>query len=119
MNWIKRVVSAVFGLFSRIDADDIIGGIRKAAPYVSLALNLSATAASIVGGPLGKTVAGVLAVADRFGVPVLIRPDATDAEIGTAIRDAIARAIVEKFPGAKLADINRAIELAYGAVRNP
>ena len=118
MNWLKSVFSFLGSLFSAKTANAILAGIRKAAPYVAEAMELSALAASVVGGPTGKTIAAALTVADKFGVQVLIKPGATDAEIGVAIRDAIAKALKLKFPDATDADLNRAIELAYGAVRS-
>lgn len=117
MNWLKSVIAFFAGLFSKGTADKILAGIRKAAPYLELALKLSSTAATILGGPVGKSVSGVIAIADEFGVPVILAPEASDDEIGTAIRDAIAKAIRLKFPAASMADINRAIEIAYGAVK--
>lgn len=118
MNWLKKVASFFASIFSPKTATAILNGIRRAQPYIDLALKLSATAAAIIGGPAGKTVAGVLAVANEFGVDTLVRSDATDEQIGTAIRDAIAKAIQLKFPDASAADLHRAIEIAYGAVRS-
>jgi hypothetical protein len=116
MSWLKKLGSFFAALFSPATAQAILSGIRKAAPYVDVALQLSTMAAGAL-GPQGKTVATVLGLADKFGVQAFIKPDATDAELGTAIRDTIAAALKQKFPDASAADLNRAIEIAYGAVK--
>ena len=116
-SWLTKVGRFIASIFSAKTANAILAGIRAAAPYVSAAMELSAMAAAIVGGPAGKTIGAVLAVADKFGVQMLVKPDATDAELGTAIRDAIVAALKLKFPNASTADLNRAAEVAYGAVK--
>ena len=117
MNWLKKVGSFIASIFSASTAAKILAGIRAAAPYVSAAMELSAMAAAIVGGPAGMTIGTVLAACDKFGVPNLVKSGATDAELQTAIRDAIVTALRLKFPNASTSDLNRAVELAYGAVK--
>jgi hypothetical protein len=58
-----------------------------------------------------------LAAANKFGVQAIIAPGATDAQIGTALRDAVVAALKLKYPNASTADLNRAVELAVGAVK--
>ena len=117
MSWISKVATFIASFFSPKTANAILAGIRKAAPYLSAAIELSGMAAAIVGGPAGVTISTVLAAADKFGVEAFIKPDATDADLKTAIRDAIVKALKLKFPTASTSDLNRAVELAYGAVK--
>jgi hypothetical protein len=117
VNFLKKIVAFFVGLFSKKTADAILAGIRQAAPYVSSALQLAATVAGVVGGPAGRTVATVVQAAGRLGVDALIARDATDAQLGTALRDIVVAALKKEFPNASTADLNRAVELAVGALK--
>jgi hypothetical protein len=117
MNFLKKIAAFFVGLFSKKTADAILAGIRKAAPYIESAMKLAGVVAGIIGGPAGKTVAAVLAAAAQLGVDAIVKPDATDAEIGTALRDIVVAALRKQFPDASLADLNRAVELAVGALK--
>ncbi len=117
MNWFGKIVNFLRGLFSRKTADAILGGIRKTAPYIDTAIELVQIGAAIVGGPVGRTVATVLEFAQKLGVDALLKPDATDAELGTAMRDIVVNALRVKYPEASTSDLNRAVELAVGATK--
>ena len=117
MSLISKIAACIVGLFSKKTADAILAGIRAASPYISEAMALASMAASIAGGPTGLTIAGVLAAANKLGVQAIIAPGATDAQIGTALRDAVVAALKLKYPNASTADLNRAVELAVGAVK--
>ena len=117
MSLLSKIGAFFSSLFSAQTAAAILNGIRAASPYISAAMELSGMAAGIIGGPAGVTISGVLAVADKFGVRALIKPGATDADLKTAIRDSVVDALRMKFPNASTSDLNRAVELAYGAVK--
>jgi hypothetical protein len=117
MNWLKAIGSFFKGLFSKQTADAILAGVRKASPYIATALQLAGVVASIVGGPAGRTVAAVLAAAAQLGVESLLKPDATDAELGTAMRDIVVAALRKRFPNATTAQLNLAVELAVNALK--
>ncbi len=117
MSWLKAIGAFFAGLFTKKTADAVLAGVRKAAPYVSSALQLAAVVASVVGGPAGATVGTVLAAASKLGVDALLKPDATDAELGTAMRDIVVAALRKKFPDATTAQLNLAVELAVNALK--
>ncbi len=117
MSWIRKIAAFIAALFSGTTAQAILNGIRRAAPYVSEALELATLGASICGGAAGRTVATVVQFATRLGVPALLVPNATDAQLGTAMRDIVVAALKLKFPEADTASLNRAVEIAVGALR--
>ena len=112
----KSVGGFFKGLFSSGTAKAILTGIRAAAPYVDAALELAAMAAPLC-GPAGRSVGGVIAFADRLGVEALVKPGASDAELGTALRDISVNALKMKFPEASTSNLNRAVEIAVGALK--
>jgi hypothetical protein len=116
MSWITNVSNFFKAIFSSKTSAAILAGIRRSLPLIELALQLAGVAASMTGA--GRTINAVLAVAEHLGVPALIKPDVTDAELSAALRDIVANAIKMKFPGASTADINRAIEIALGALKS-
>jgi hypothetical protein len=118
MAWIKAVLNFFAGLFSRQTAEAFVSGIRAAAPYIRAALEFSEAAASICGGPVGRTVTTVAQLADKLGVMMILKDDLTVPQLGEAIREVIFRALQEKYPDAEARRLNRAIEVAYGKV-NP
>ena len=116
MDWLKAAFDWLWGLFPKPVARRIYSGIRRTAPYLGPALEIAGLAATIMPG--GRTVAGILAVAQKLGVDALLKSDATDAELDVAIRDVVVAALRLKFPGAGTADLNRAVELAVGAIQS-
>ena len=116
MNWLKKVAAFFVRLFSPKTAAAIVAGIQKAAPYVSAALEL----ASLVNkfAPLGKTYGTVAMYADALGLPNILEGEVTEAKVGTALRDLTVMALKAKFPEASTADLNRAVEIAVGALKN-
>ena len=117
MNWLKSVGGFFKGLFSSRTVQAILKGIRDAAPYVEVAMELAGTAAAVCGGPTGRTVENALAFADSLGVKAALKRNATDAEIGTALRDITVNALKLKFPDANTSTLNRAVEIAVGALK--
>lgn len=118
MSWINSVGNFFKNLFSSKTGAAILNGIKKAAPYINEAIQLATIAAGFIGGPAGATVAGVLAFAEKYGIEAVVKPGATDAEIKTAIRDAVVAVLRLKFPDASASDLNRAVELAVGSLKS-
>ncbi len=117
MAWLSKVKDFLLNVFSSKTASAILTGIRAAAPYVSSAMEVAAMAAQLTGGSTGRTVSTVLQLADRLGVQALLRPAATDAELGTALRDITVASLKLKYPDASTATLNRAVELAVGTIK--
>lgn len=117
MNFLKKIGQFFDSLFSKRTADAVMEGVRKAAPYIGMAMQITGIVAGITGGPAGRTIGTVLQAANELGVQSLVRQGATDEELATAMRDIVVASLRKKFPGASTADLNRAIELAVGAIR--
>lgn len=115
MEWLKAVWDLFGKLFSPSTQKAICNGVRRAAPYVSYALEMVRLGAEFTSS--ARTCGTVLRFADALGVYPILRTDATDEELGSAMRDIVARALRMKFPDAKLSVLNLAIEIAVGSLK--
>ena len=109
---ILTAIGAFFArMFSRDFASKLLAGIEAAAPYLSLAYGFVETAAKMTAN---RTDDEILALAKEFGVPALLD---SDADKGVVIGRIVFQALKKRYPDAADRALNRAIEIAYGAVR--
>ncbi|GIU74776.1 MAG: hypothetical protein KatS3mg004_1863 [Bryobacteraceae bacterium] len=110
----KTLIDAIKYWLSRLLSRDLVrnvlDGIERAAPYLDTAYELVQTAARLAPN---RTVAELASVADALGVPAVWRSD----DKGAAIRELVLAALRWRFPQVPDRVLNRAIELAYGALR--
>jgi hypothetical protein len=116
MSWLKWVVDKAKSIFTQQNAHRILESIRKAAPYADHALEIAQVGASFC-GPTGRTVGAILSFAERVGVHPLIAAGASDRELALAMRDIAVEALKKKYPNAANSDLNRAVEIAVGALK--
>lgn len=111
----KRLLQVLATFLSRLVSQDLISrilkGIESAGPYLQTACAFARTAAAMT--PT-RTDNQLIALADELGVPALLEPG---LDRGVAIARIVFRALKTKFP--EIADrvLNRAIEIAYGAIK--
>ena len=107
--WTK--LTAFFAkLFTRDFWSRVLQGIETASPYLEVAYEFVSVAAQMTPN---RTDDELIALANKLGVPAILQSQ----DKGTAIRDTVAAALKTKFPSLSTSLINRAIELAYGALR--
>jgi len=112
MSWLKRIWEWLRGLFRPEFAQRIQAGLEAAAPYLSRAYEIVSLIAALT--PT-RTDDEILDAARRLGiVEFLIDPAADRGEI---LRHLALEALRRIFPQAPERQLNRAIEVAYGAVR--
>lgn len=116
MNWLRKVWDFFGTVFAPSTADKIMTGIRKAAPYIQMAMELASVAATFTKG--GRTVQAVLDYASHLGVQAVLSPNVTEAELGTVLRNLTVDALKLKFPQADTSTLNRAVEIAVGAIKS-
>jgi hypothetical protein len=116
MNWLRNTWDFVIGFFHSKPAAKIFNAIRRAAPYVDAAMAFAGIALQSTSA--GRTLTNILATADALGVQAVLRPNATDAELAVALRNVVTAALKAKFPQAAGSDLNRAVEIAVGALKN-
>lgn len=116
MNWLKKVWDFVGMVFSPSTTKAIMKGIRRAAPYVQMALELAGIAKSLA--PFqGNTWGTVMRYADALSLNYVFDGEVTELKVQTALRDLTVKALKAKFPEASTADLNRAVEIAVGALK--
>ena len=119
MGWLKKVWDFMGKLFSPSTANAIMLGIRAAAPYVQTALTLCSAAQALAPREApGKTFGTVMRYADYLNIPFVFDGEVTELKVQTALRDLTVKALRAKFPEASAADLNRAVEIAVGAIKN-
>jgi hypothetical protein len=96
----------LFGLFG----DRWLDGVERAAPYLAIAYEVVDTAARLTPN---RTDDEIVELARLYGVPRVW----TSEDKGAAIREVVYRALKHKLPLVPDRVLNRAIELAYGALR--
>jgi hypothetical protein len=110
MNWISSLFGKIKRFFAPEFGNRIVEGVRVAAPYIETAYELVQAAAAAAPN---KRLDQLLIAAQTLGVPALWRSD----DPGSALREIVVMALRKKFPGVPDRVLNRAIELAYGAIR--
>jgi len=112
---VKRVLEAITNLFARLFSRDFAAklqrGIEAAAPYLAVAYGFAQTAARLTPTRADDEI---LALAQELGVPALFDPG---EEKGIAIGRIVFRALKRRYPEAADRVLNRAIEIAYGALK--
>jgi hypothetical protein len=112
---VKRVLEAITNLFARLFSRDFAAklqrGIEAAAPYLAVAYSIVETAARLTPTRADDEI---LALAQELGVPALF--DASEDK-GIAIGRIVFRALKKRYPEAADRVLNRAIEIAYGALK--
>ena len=111
----KRFFRAVAKLFRRLfrrqTALALLAGIEAALPYISAAYELARMAAKATPN---RTDDEIFRLADMLGVPALLQKD---EDRGIAIGRIVYRALKLRYPEATDRALNRALEIAYGAVK--
>lgn len=117
MEWISKILKFIGKLFTPGESNAIVLGLRQAAPYVKAALELVKIAQSLA--PFqGNTWGTVMRYAEALGLPALFEGVVTALKVETALRDLTVSALRRKFPEASTANLNRAVEIAVGALKN-
>ena len=111
----KRFLRAIAGFFRRFFTPEfralIMAGLQSSAPYIQAAYNFATVAAALTPN---RTDDELVALAKQWGIPNLW--DA-DTDKGVVIGRMVAQALRRRYPDATDRAINRAIEIAYGAVK--
>lgn len=97
-------------LFTRDFASKILAGIESASPYFAQAYAFVEIAAQMTPTRADDEL---VALANRLGVPALFGTE----DKGVAISRIVLRALQMKYPGVPDRVLNRAIEIAYGALK--
>jgi hypothetical protein len=110
MNVLKKITQAIKGLFTKPDvADKLVGGIQASLQYVPEILQVVAWIASMTPN---RTDDEIVEAAKRLGL---------DAPVAGSPSEALAKLAVEwarrKWPNAPERRIRRALEIAYGAMK--
>jgi hypothetical protein len=108
---LEAITSLFARLFSRDLAAKLLQGVEAAAPYLALAYGFAETAARTTPS---RTDDEILALARELGVPALLDPG---EDKGVAIGRVVFRALKKRYPEAADRVLNRAAEIAYGALR--
>jgi hypothetical protein len=111
MNWVKKIGSFFAGLFSARTAAAIQRGIEASAPYVGQALSVATAIAALTPN---RTDDEIMAVAKRYAVPVAW---GSAEDRGEVLRAVGLAALRKTFPQAPASDLNRALEVAVGAIK--
>lgn len=112
MNWLKRTWDRLRRLFRPEIADKIQRGLTAAAPYLQTAYEIVALIAALT--PM-RSDDQILEAARRLGIIQFLIDPAADR--GAILRQLALEALKRLFPQAPERQLNRAIEIAYGAVR--
>ena len=111
----KKFLSAIadffMRLFSRDFASKVMKGIEAAAPYLSLTYGFVETAAKMTPN---RTDDEIVALANELGVKALFDPN---QDKGMVIGRIVFAALKKRYPEVADRVLNRAIEIAYGAVK--
>lgn len=108
----KSLIRVILNLFRPDLADKFAEGIRAAAPYLDAAYEIARIAAQFTPTRADDEI---FALAEYFDVPSVWRN--RDKDPSEAIYEIVYEALSRKYPEAPERQLNRAIELAYGAVR--
>lgn len=111
MRWVYVIYAFFARIFSSETVRNIIRGIRATEPYLPTIYQWVRMVAEMTPTRADDEM---LRVADMFGVPLLLAPD---ADRGAVLADIILQAARRKWPEATDRAIRRAIEIAYGALR--
>jgi len=117
MEWLNKIFRFIGKLFTPTVTNAIVLGLRQAAPFVKAALELVTIAQSLA-PPQGNTWGTVMRYADALGLPALFEGVVTDLKVQTALRNLTVTALKRQFPEAGTAVLNRAVEIAVGALKN-
>lgn len=111
MNWLKSIAKFFKALFSPETAAAIQKGIETAAPYIKQALEVVKVIAALTPTRADDEI---LALLEKYGLPAILEPGANRAEI---LRQVALAELQKKYPGISDRTLNRAIEIALGAVK--
>ncbi len=111
MNWLKAIGSFFARLFTPETAVAIQRGIEACAPYVESALQVASIITYLT--PT-RTDDEILKAIKHYAVPV-VWGGAGDRS--AVLREIAVAALQKKFPTASGSDLNRALELAVGAIK--
>lgn len=111
MSWLKKVGSFFARLFSPETAAAIQRGIEEAGPYIETALAVARTVAIFTPTRADDEI---IALIEHYSVPIFWN---RSGDRGTVLREIAVAALRKKFPNASEADLNRALEIAVGAIR--
>lgn len=111
MSWIKKIGSFFARLFSKKTAAAIQRGIEACAPYIETALSICTAIAAMTPTRADDEI---IALIKRYAVPVVWNPA---GDRGDVLRDIALAALRKQFPAASTSDLNRAIEVAVGAIK--
>jgi hypothetical protein len=107
----KRILAFFARIFSRDTSDKILKGLEAAAPYYRKALEVVETIAALTPD---RTDDQIVAVLKRFASPVVL---GSTQDRSALLRDVAVAALRKQFPEAADRQLNRAIEVALGAVK--
>jgi len=109
-SFIVKLAKFFSGLFSRDFWSAVLAGIEAASPYLEVAYELVRVAAEMTPTRADDEL---FALADQLGVPRIW----TSPDKGQAVREIVFAAAKWRLPSVPDRVINRAIELAYGALK--
>ena len=111
----KRFVRAAQNLFEKMFTGGLVqallAGIQAITPYLPVAYEIVETAVAMTPTRADDEI---LRLAEQLGVPAILEPD-TDR--GVAVGRVVFRALQIRFPGVPDRVLNRAIEIAFGAMK--
>ena len=111
MNWLKKIGRFFRELFSRETADAIERGIEAAVPYIRPALELVKIIAALAPTRANDEIVRLI---ERYAVPIVLTPG---ADRGAILRQIAVAELQKRFPEVPERVLNRALEIAYGAIR--
>jgi len=114
MSWLKKIVGFLKRLFSPETASAIERGIEVVLPYLNYALDIVRTIAALTPTRVDDEI---LAVIERYTAPFTLPLPAGQTK-GELLHKIALEELRRIFPNATDRALNRAIEIAYGAV-NP
>jgi len=115
-DFLSKIGTFFKNVFSANTAAALVKGVKAAAPYVQAALQMCSMVEKFSPNG-GKTFGTVLRYAESLGINAVFEGEVTEASVGTALRDITVKALRAKFPEASTSDLNRAVELAVGAIK--
>lgn len=115
-DFLSKIGNFFKNVFSANTAAALFKGVKAAAPYVNAALQMAAMVSKFTPEG-GKTFGTVIRYAEALGITAVFEGEVTEQSVGTALRDITVKALRAKFPEASTSDLNRAVELAVGAIK--
>lgn len=111
MSWLRSIGNFFKSLFNPQTAAAIQRGLEAAAPYIGPALEVVKLIAAVTPTRADDEIVKLI---ERYVSPVVLTPEADRAEV---LRKIAVAELEKRFPGVAERVLNRAIEIAYGALK--